>query len=176
VRIYRNKKKGKLLRQGFTLIELLVVIAIIGLLASIVLVALNNARVKSRDAKRIADIRQIQTALELYYSDNGSYPGSFCESVFISGNPSWSSCWPTLLSGYVAAMPVDPLNNYSTYNWYSYQPGKAPNGCSSPIATGSSSDYFLTAHLENYTASPNGCATPFSNLKDNPSVNYIVGQ
>lgn len=52
---------------GFTLIELLVVIAIIGVLASIVLASLNSARQKSRDARRIADIKQLQLALELYY-------------------------------------------------------------------------------------------------------------
>ena len=53
--------------QGFTLIELLVVIAIIGVLASVVLASLNTARKKSRDARRIADIKQIQLALELYF-------------------------------------------------------------------------------------------------------------
>ena len=56
-------------RGGFTLIELLVVIAIIGILASIVLASLNSARQKSRDARRIADIKQIQLALELYFED-----------------------------------------------------------------------------------------------------------
>jgi prepilin-type N-terminal cleavage/methylation domain-containing protein len=59
---------------GFTLIELLVVIAIIGLLASIILASLNNARIKARDAKRIADLRDFQLALELYYSTNNHYP------------------------------------------------------------------------------------------------------
>lgn len=62
----RNKK-------GFTLIELLVVIAIIGLLATIAVVALNSARTSSRDAKRIADIRQVQTGLELYFNESTSY-------------------------------------------------------------------------------------------------------
>ncbi|NCD01236.1 prepilin-type N-terminal cleavage/methylation domain-containing protein, partial [bacterium] len=63
-------------KQGFTLIELLVVIAIIGLLATLSLVALNSARQKSRDAKRVADIKQMQTALELYYNDNDAYPSA----------------------------------------------------------------------------------------------------
>lgn len=64
----RNKK------QGFTLIELLVVIAIIGLLASVVLVSLNSARSKSRNAKRVADMNQIAKALELYFNTCNSYP------------------------------------------------------------------------------------------------------
>ncbi len=64
-----NKKK-----EGFTLIELLVVIAIIGLLSTLSVVALNNARQRARDARRVADIKQIQTALELYYNSENSYP------------------------------------------------------------------------------------------------------
>jgi len=60
--------------RGFTLIELLVVIAIIGLLASIILASLNNARIKARDTKRIADLRDFQLALELYYNTNNHYP------------------------------------------------------------------------------------------------------
>ncbi len=61
-------------RSGFTLIELLVVIAIIGLLSSITLVYFNNARKSARDTKRKADIKQINTAIQLYIQDNGHAP------------------------------------------------------------------------------------------------------
>ncbi len=74
---------------GFTLIELLVVIAIIGLLASVVLLSLNSARSKSRDAKRVADAKLIANAMELYYNDNGSYPAQTTNLV-----PSYLGTWP----------------------------------------------------------------------------------
>ncbi len=61
-------------KKGFTLIELLVVIAIISVLSSIVLSQLNEARAKARDARRISDLKSIQTALELYRTENGEYP------------------------------------------------------------------------------------------------------
>ena len=61
-------------KKGFTLVELLVVIAIIGLLSTLAVVSLGSARSKARDARRISDIRQLQTALELHFSENSSYP------------------------------------------------------------------------------------------------------
>jgi prepilin-type N-terminal cleavage/methylation domain-containing protein len=61
-------------QKGFTLIELLVVSAIIGLLASVVLVSLSGARKKARDARGQSDLRQIATAMEMYYDSNNAYP------------------------------------------------------------------------------------------------------
>jgi len=61
-------------KKAFTLIELLVVIAIIGILATISVIALQNARAKSRDAKRAGDMKQVQTALELFFNDKNRYP------------------------------------------------------------------------------------------------------
>lgn len=63
-------------KSGFTLIELLVVIAIIGLLSTLSILALNTARARARDAKRISDVKQIQTALEMYYNDTSDYPST----------------------------------------------------------------------------------------------------
>ncbi len=83
-----NKLKQN--QKGFTLIELLVVIAIIGLLASVVLLALGSARQKSRDAKRLGDVRQIASAMELYFNDNNSYP-----TTYASLSPSYIGQMPT---------------------------------------------------------------------------------
>lgn len=60
-------------KTGFTFVELLVIITIIGLLASIVLVSLNSARVKARDTKRMSDLLGVQLALEMYYKKYNTY-------------------------------------------------------------------------------------------------------
>jgi prepilin-type N-terminal cleavage/methylation domain-containing protein len=62
------------LSKGFTLFELLVVIGIIGLLSTLAVVALTSVRQKTRDAKRVADVRSIRYALELYFNDQNTYP------------------------------------------------------------------------------------------------------
>ncbi len=63
-------------KRGFTLIELLVVIAIIAMLASVILASLNSARSKSRDARREADVKELQTAVEEYISANQAPPAT----------------------------------------------------------------------------------------------------
>ncbi len=103
--------------QGFTLIELLVVIAIIGLLSSIALVSLNSARKKARNAKRVSDLRQIQSALELYYSDNNSYPNpGFAWRSECAGWGSYTpgGVIPGLVPTYLASFPSDPRMNKTT--------------------------------------------------------------
>jgi uncharacterized protein (TIGR02145 family)/prepilin-type N-terminal cleavage/methylation domain-containing protein len=61
-------------QKAFTLIELLVVIAIIGILATLAVVSLQQARQNARDSKRMADMKQLHTALELFANKYGRYP------------------------------------------------------------------------------------------------------
>lgn len=61
-------------RRAFTLIELLIVVSIIGLIATIAVTATNNARQKARDARRLSDLKQLQSALGLSYEPGISFP------------------------------------------------------------------------------------------------------
>jgi prepilin-type N-terminal cleavage/methylation domain-containing protein len=111
--------------RGFTLIELLVVIAIIGILSSVVLASLNDARQKSRDAKRIADVKQLQLANELYFDSNGSYAITLAD----------------LAPDFISVVPTDPVGGGS----YLYAALGAAAACTT------STDYHLGATLEQTT-------------------------
>lgn len=71
--MFKTLKKAQ---RGFTIIELLIVIAIIAILATIVLVSVQNATAKSRDTKRSTDVNAIQTKLEEFYQENSYYPAT----------------------------------------------------------------------------------------------------
>jgi len=85
---------------GFTFIEIAVVLAIMGIIASLTLTGLNSVRANSRDTKRVSDISEIQTALELYKRENYVYP-----LMLTPGEP--------LVAGsqtYLKAVPTSPGN------------------------------------------------------------------
>jgi len=141
-------------KRGFTLIELLVVISIIGLLSTISVVALNGARKKGRDAKRIGDIKQIQTALELYFNDNYAYPVEVA-AVTLGATGQLALCtggFAADCSGVKTYMGIVPAN-------------PTPGGAAYTYAISTGDTYSITFTLEEntgglaagaYTASPNG--------------------
>ena len=142
------KNKQNFFQSGFTLIELLVVISIISLLSSIVLTSVNSGRIKARDARRIADLDQIRTALEFFYDANGFYPQSNCGWDCNEYRYSYNSSWDALandLRPYISTLPKDPLNTGGCAPWsagcltYAYgNVGKSTNPA----------QYDLTAQLE----------------------------
>lgn len=106
-------------KKGFTLIELLVVIAIIGILATVSVIALQASRARARDSKRLADVKQLQSALALYKHDANEYPAeaSVTPGAVLSYNG----------TVYMAAIPVPPTPDDgcagSTAYTYNLDPG-----------------------------------------------------
>ena len=148
-----NHKSNK---EGFTLIELLVVISIIGVLSSIVFSSLDDARMKARDARRKTDIKQLATAIELFYDETGSYPPEGCNpdtsatGVGVCSNPPVNDNWDTgnglaenhlghNITEFISILPKDPIND-STY-YYQYEPN-----CEGP--GGVKHGYFIRARME----------------------------
>ena len=149
--------------KGFTLIELLVVIAIIGLLSTLAVVALNSARQKARDSKRVADVKQIQTALELYYADLNGYPTAATAVALGAGTykalctGGWlASC--TTGTTYMGLVPANPTpvtdGGCAAGSGYSYTAAAATSYTLTFCLGGSVGD--LTGAGVTHTASPNG--------------------
>jgi general secretion pathway protein G len=92
--------------KGFTLIELLVVIAIISVLAGLLVSNFVGVRQRGRDAERKSDLRQIQSALELYRSDNGNYPAV----LYSISCPTSGSLTHNAIT-YMQKIPCDPSDD-----------------------------------------------------------------
>src|SRR3990167_7525740 len=117
-------------KKGLTLIELLIVIAIIGLLATLAIVSLTTAQQKARDTKRVADIKQLQNAVELFYSETTAYP-----LTTAAVNETWVE-FGTAIEDYITNVPIDPDNDDAALSVYTYGANTA------------GTEYFIGALLE----------------------------
>ena len=118
--------KTQTAKKGFTLIEVLVVVGIIGLLASVLLVALGPASARGRDTRRVADLGSIQSALEIHFARHGRYPTALAHlTAGIAGAPGvartlprdpspaqgYGYCTNALGNAYVLAANLEDPNN-----------------------------------------------------------------
>ncbi|HSD98899.1 MAG TPA: type II secretion system protein [Patescibacteria group bacterium] len=150
-------------QSGFTLIELLIVIAIIGILSTLLMTNFIGVRQRARDAQRKSDVRQMQSALELYRSDTGSYPVSDSNNRLNATACTTSSGFTSTDGGttYMQKVPCDPLGTsaYHSGNYYYNSSGTT---------------YTIYACLENTSDSQGtslsntGCSTDFLYVVTNP--------
>lgn len=109
-------------KKGFTLIELLVVIGILAVLLAITLIAINPAKQFSQanNTKRRSDVNAILNAINQYAADNkGALPAGLTPAACTAADPCVVSTGDldicaTLVTQYLAALPVDPLTNNGT--------------------------------------------------------------
>ncbi len=115
------------IKKGFTLIELLVVIAVLGVLAAIVLLAVNPAEqlARARDASRISAVTEVGNALQGYYTANSAtYPAvgtTWMSTLVTSSDIKTVPTNPT----YTITTNGSPCNSTSTLgqNGYCYNTG-----------------------------------------------------
>ncbi|NDE68411.1 type II secretion system protein [bacterium] len=155
--------------RAFTLIELLVVISIIAIMTAIMTANFSTARSKSRDAKRISDISNIQLALALYFDRCGVYPSSPLISTSLTATD--SNC-PTgiTLGSFLGTIPTPPTPATDSTD-YRY------------AVNSSKTNYVLAARLENnnsvltdaLSAVPSDITGPSATFCDKATFNYCVG-
>ena len=93
------------IKKGFTLIELLIVIAILGVLAVVVLVAINPQEqlARTRDAGRTSSVTQIGHALQAYATVRGEYIIDDIANCGVADNEGWATC--LVDAGEIATVP-----------------------------------------------------------------------
>ncbi len=147
----RVNLNSKMLRRGFTLIELLVVIAIIGILSSVVLTSLNQARVKGQHAQTIAEVRQLEAAMTQVADDNGGKPISTGGHLACLGA---TSCWggtlssnaalDTALAKYIKVPAANQNKPSSTNGYFIYRsPGSYYDNNTGITYTGTANSYSI---------------------------------
>jgi type IV pilus assembly protein PilA len=161
--MFTSKLNTSKLSKGFTLIELLVVIAIIGILSSVVLASMNSARKKSRDSRRMQDLKGLATALELSFDQAGAYPVAATSggTRIVPASPALpsTSVLNALVSGsFLSQLQDDPLPTASNYYY---------------ISDASGTSYCLGAKMEGTPPTP-ADTCPTLDITAG-SVNYWVG-
>lgn len=151
-------------QRGFSLVEIMVVITIIGLLSAVSLGSLNTIQKNNRDARRQADLRLVQSALQQFYADQNFYPNNL--TAEIANGSAITNC--TGLTGctvitktYLSETPKDPVTGTATPYCYRSQmanvsTGTGTNNCGGP--TGACQFYHLCANLENSTSGAASCS------------------
>jgi general secretion pathway protein G len=98
-------------RAGFTLVEILLVVAILGILAGVAVVGLKGRTQKANIAACRTSIQAVQTAVDVYETDNGAYPGSLQALLTRTSENNWNG--PYIRD---ARMPKDPWGNEFQYS------------------------------------------------------------
>lgn len=110
-------------KEGVTLVELLVVVAVVSVIATFSITTFPAVLAKSRDNRRIADLKMIASALEQFYSDNNYYPPNTTNLPANLTSNSGSNQWIVNLSeSYIKSIPKDP-NDPQKYYHYSTPTG-----------------------------------------------------
>ena len=103
-------------QRGFTLIEIMVVVVILGILAAVVVPRIMDNPGKARVAKAKQDIRQLESALELYKLDNFNYPSTQQGLDALVSKPSGDPQPKNYKQGgYIKSLPKDPWGNPYQY-------------------------------------------------------------
>jgi prepilin-type N-terminal cleavage/methylation domain-containing protein len=111
------KKVEKINSKGFTLIEILVVIGILTVLFAIVIVAINPARQFSlaNNTKRKSDVEAVLNGIHQYMADHhGALPAGISWTSETEVNKSGADICASLVTQYIAGLPVDPKTNNGT--------------------------------------------------------------
>ena len=110
----------KVNKKGFTILELLISVAIIAMLSAIILVGISSMRERSRDARRMSDVSEIQKALNLYFTNHNTFP-VFPTEITITGDDLFS----VALEGerLITAVPSDPIPTFGSYKYQSNSTG-----------------------------------------------------
>lgn len=99
--------------RGFTVVEMVVVVGIIGLLTSVVLFSVNQARQNARDKARVADIEQLRLTVKLYQEGYGALPTATGEVGAGSGLETDSQMLAIL-----PTIPTDPKTSDPDYGYF----------------------------------------------------------
>ncbi len=112
--------------KGFTLIELIVVISILAILAGALIPRVTNHMAETRDARRLSDIKSVQSAVDQFFVDKQRFPASKSNSSYGGWDVSNDGDFiPELVQyGYLSEPPRDPNNDTTFYySYYLYDKG-----------------------------------------------------